>query len=170
MPTLSVLVVSLTIVPSSVQPAAVPIDDQDSVPDPLVVRTVEDDPSALGQVYVTPLKAVVPVTASVEDRVVAPDTVNVPDKDMESFKDNVIDEPSVTSPPPERLVPVETVTFGLDKAELGMDLKVLSEPESVLFVKVWVVSVPTRVVVASGTVTTLAAVGVQVRVPVEPPD
>lgn len=111
-----------------------------------------------------------PFRVVVEDKVVAPDTVNVPDKEMESFKDRVIDEPKVTSPPPERLVPEDTVTLEFVRAELGMLVKVFEEPDRLLLVKVWVVSVPTKVVVASGRVIILSAVGVHVNVPVGPPD
>lgn len=114
------------------------------------------------------LKVVAPVTAKVEERVVAPATVKVPEMEGESFKDRVTDDPKDTSPPPERLVPAVTVTLELDKAELGRLVKVLDDPERDLLVKVWVLSVPTRVVVTSGKVITLGAVGVQVKVPVEP--
>lgn len=109
-----------------------------------------------------------PETAREEDKVLAPETASVPDNEMESFKERVVDPPSDTSPPPDKLVPGETVILELDKAELAILFKVLSEPEIVLLVNVWVVSVPTIVVVASGMVIVLAAVGVQVNVPVDP--
>lgn len=47
-PTLSDRFCSLTIDPSSAHPAAADTLPQDNVPDPLVVRTVEDDPSEEG--------------------------------------------------------------------------------------------------------------------------
>ena len=43
-PTLSVEVVSLIVVPSSVQPAAEDNDPQESVPEPLLDKTVSDEP------------------------------------------------------------------------------------------------------------------------------
>lgn len=78
--------------------------------------------------------------------------LNTPEMVGESFKDKVTDDPRVTSPPPLRLVPAETVTLLLVKAELGMLVRVLDEPDRLLLVKVWVVSMPTRVVVAAGKV------------------
>ena len=102
---------------------------------------------------------------------VAPETVKVPEREIESFKFKVVDPPKETVPPPERLVPAETVIEESDRAELGILEKLFDEPDKVLLVKVWVVSVPTRVVVASGKVMILAEpVGVQVKVPVGPPD
>ena len=74
--------------------------------------------------YVTPFK------------VVAPDTVRVPESETESFKLKVVDPPKLTSPPPERFVPAETVILELAKAEFEILVIVLSEPEIVLFVKV----------------------------------
>lgn len=116
-------------------------------------------------------RVVAPVTVSAEERVEAPDTANVPPKVMESFKPIVAEEPNVISPPPVRLVPAETVILLLVKAELGILVRVLSDPEMDLFFKVSVVSVPTRVVVASGSVIIFGLpVGVQVKVPVGPPD
>ena len=93
-----------------------------------------------------------------------------PETAGEEAKDKVTELPKVTSPPPERLVPAVTVTLELDRAELGILVKVLDEPDKDLLVNVWVLSVPTKVVVASGRVMVLVAVGVQVRVPVGPPD
>ena len=97
-------------------------------------------------------------------------TAKVPEMDGESFKAKVIDDPKLTSPPPDRLVPAVTVTLELVKAELGMLVKVLEEPEIDLLVRVSVVSFPTKVVVISGKVIVLVAVGVQVKVPAGPPD
>ena len=114
-------------------------------------------------------RVLAPVTAKVEESVVAPETVKVPVMAGESFKAMVMELPSLTSPPPVRLVPAVTVILASVKAEAGMLVKVLSAPDIVLLVKVCVVSIPTRVVVASGRVITLAAVGVQVKVPVGPP-
>ena len=68
------------------------------------------------------------MTAKVEDSVVAPDTVNAPAIDGASFKAKVTEEPKLTSPPPDKLVPAVTVIFPLDNAELGIAEKVLSEP------------------------------------------
>ena len=83
----------------------------------------------------------------------------------------VTELPRSTEPPPDMLVPAVTVREGLDRPELGILLKVLSLPEMVLLVSVWLVLVPTTVVVASGNVIVLLLdVGVQVMVPVTPPD
>ncbi len=113
----------------------------------------------------SPVSVVFPVTARVEERVVAPVTVRVPEIEGEDFRLKVTDEPSDTSPPSARLVPAVTVTLELLKAELGILVKVLADPERDLLVKVSVVVLPTRVSVISGRVIILAAVGVQVKVP-----
>lgn len=76
--------------------------------------------------------------------------VSCPEIEGASFKDRVIDEPKLTSPPPDKLVPAETVTLELVKAELGILVKVLDEPDKDLLVKVSVVSLPIRVVVVAG--------------------
>ncbi len=75
-----------------------------------------------------------------------------PEKEGEDLAERVIDPPSETVPPPVKLVPAVTVTAEFDRAELGILVKVLALPERDLLVKVWVVSVPTRVVVAPGRV------------------
>ncbi len=74
----------------------------------------------------------------------------------ESFKAIVMEDPKVISPPPVKLVPAVTVTLELVRAELGILVRVLEEPEIDLLVKVWVVSIPTRMVVAPGRVNLLA--------------
>ena len=60
----------------------------------------------------------------------------MPDRVTEFFKLKVVEPPKLTSPPPERFVPAETVILALVRAELGIFFKVLSEPEIVLLVKV----------------------------------
>src|SRR3989344_6959663 len=99
-----------------------------------------------------------------------PDTPKLPDRETLSFKFKVMDPPKATSPPPVRLVPAETVNLPLDKAEFGILVNVLEDPDIVLLVKVWVKSIPTRVVVPSGKVIVLSAVGTQVSVPAVPPE
>lgn len=79
-----------------------------------------------------------------------------------------IDPPNETDPPPDNPLPVLIVMEALDRAELGILLKVLEDPEIVLLVKVCVALSSNTVPVASGRVIILAEVGVQVRVPVEP--
>ena len=108
-------------------------------------------------------KVVAPVTARVEDKVVAPEALSVPESSIESFKETVMDDPKDTSPPPVRLVPAETVTFELVRAELGMLVKVLVEPEIDLLVNVSVVALPTKVSVALGKVSWLILLPVKVR-------
>ena len=94
-----------------------------------------------------------------------------PEMEGEEARLKVTELPRSTEPPPDMLVPAVTVREGLDRPELGILLKVLSLPEMVLLVSVWLVLVPTTVVVASGSVMVLLLdVGVQVRVPVTPPD
>src|SRR3989344_3107101 len=81
-----------------------------------------------------------------------PDTPKLPDIETLSFKFKVMDPPKATSPPPVRLVPAETVNLPLDKAEFGILVNVLEDPDIVLLVKVWVKSIPTRVVAVEGKV------------------
>lgn len=90
-----------------------------------------------------------------------------PENEGESLAEMVIEPPKLTSPPPLKFVPALMVTLELERPELGILVKVFDEPDKLLLVRVWVVSVPSRVVVASGRVMILKAVGVQVRVPVD---
>ena len=113
---------------------------------------------------------VAPDTASVDERVLAPETARVPLKEIEESRDRVVDPPKLTLPPPVKFVPAETVIDEFESAELEILVIVLLDPEIVLFCKVSVLVAPIKVVVASGKVIILAAVGVQVRVPVGPPD
>ena len=85
---------------------------------------------------VAPVKVVVPVTAKVEESTVAPATVNVPVIDGESFKEIDFDSPKAISPPPARLLPAVMVIFALDKADIGILVKVFVDPEIDLLVKV----------------------------------
>lgn len=117
-----------------------------------------------------PVKETVEARVAAPFKVLAPLTVKVPARETESDKARLTEPPKETDPPPDKLVPAERVMEELDKAELGILEKLLDEPDKVLLVRVWVVSVPTRVVVASGRVIVLATVGVQVKVPVGPPD
>lgn len=77
-----------------------------------------------------------PVVVSVLERVVAPLTPKVPDKETESFRDKVADPPKLISPPPVKFVPAVTVILELVRAELGMLVMVLEEAFRVLLVKV----------------------------------
>ena len=175
--------------PETLHPLAVAIEVQVRLPLPSSTNAVAAAPWEEGKVYETPPtereveervvapvtpsvddRVVAPVTARVEERVVAPATVKVPVMDGESFKAMVAEEPKVISPPPVRLVPAVMVIFELARAELEILVMVLLDPLIVLLVKVCVLSIPTKVVVTSGRVMVLAAVGVQVRVPVGPPD
>ena len=115
-------------------------------------------------------RVVAPVVVKVDERIVGPVTVKVPAMVGESFKDIVADPPNTMSPPPVRLVPAVSVILLFVKAELDMLVKVLDEPEIVLLIRISVVSFPTKVVVKSGRLIVLVAVGVQVNVPVGPPD
>lgn len=96
------------------------------------------------------------VDATVDARVEVPDTFKVPDNAIESFSPTVTDDPSSTSPPPVRLVPALIVILLLVKAELGILVRVLSDPEIDLFFKVSVVSVPISVVDVPGRLNILA--------------
>lgn len=73
-------------------------------------------------------------------------------------------EPKVISPPPDNPVPAVIVILEEANAAMGILDKVLDDPEIVLLVKVLVVSIPTRVVVASGKVKVLAVVGLKLIV------
>ena len=115
-------------------------------------------------------KVVAPETVSVDERVVAPLTARVPPKEIESLSESVADPPKFISPPPVRFVPAETVILELERAEFAILVIVLFDPEIVLFSKVSVLVAPIKVVVTSGKVIILVAVGVQVKVPVGPPD
>ncbi len=59
-----------------------------------------------------------------------------PDIEGDDARLKVIDPPSDTSPPPDKLVPAVTVTLELVKPELGILVKVLLEPDNDLLVKV----------------------------------
>ena len=109
---------------------------------------------SIPSVVTFPVRVEAPVTAKVDESVVAPDTAKVPDKDTESFRETVTDPPKDTSPPPVRFVPAETVILELSSSEL--DIFWPSNDTSP---------------VASGKVIVLAEpAGVQVKVPVGPPD
>ena len=123
---------------------------------PILFAPIRYSPLVVSLVNASPGAAAVPSARS-----------TWPAKVGESLPEIVIDEPNSTSPPPVRLVPAVTVTLWFAKAELGILVKVLSDPEIVLLVTVWVVLVPTKVVVASGKVIVLVWVGVQVKVPEE---
>ena len=62
-----------------------------------------------------------------------------------SLREIVADDPREISPPPVRLVPGEIVILELDKALLGILVKVLLLPERLLLVRVWVLLVKTNV-------------------------
>lgn len=115
-----------------VVPVVAPIEIAVAAPPIFKVVTVELRRLKVVAVEVRspPFKAKSPV------KVVSPVTVKVPDKEMESFKDRVADEPKEISPPPDKLVPAVTVTLLLDRAELGRLVKVLLEPDMLLLVKV----------------------------------
>ena len=88
---------------------------------------------------------ILPPTERVPETVASPTTPKLPEmvaeaREMLSFKETVAEDPREISPPPVKLVPAVTVTLELDKAELGILVKVLEEPERVLFVRVWVLS------------------------------
>lgn len=98
-----------------------------------------------------------PPVDSIPETVASPTTPRFPeivaeviDKSLLRFKVTLL--PNDTSPPPERLVPAVTVTLELDKAELGMLVKVLSLPDMLLLVSVCVALVRTTVPVACGNV------------------
>lgn len=82
----------------------------------------------------------------------------------------LIDPPSETDPPPAKPVPVLIVIVEFDRAELGILVMVLFEPLMVLFVRVWAAVSKTTLPVAFGNVIVWFVVGVQVKVPVGPPD
>lgn len=131
-------------------------------------------PAVIKPILFVPIRYSPVSTSSVN---VSPGAVAVPSANLttpeitgELAKDKVIELPKVTSPPPLKLVPAVTVTLELVRAELGILVRVFEPPEMDLLVRVSVVSFPTRVVVASGRVMVLAAAGVQVRVPMGPPD
>ena len=95
-PTLSVTVVSLTIVPSSCQPELPPPQEaQERVPDPSVCRqllaTCEE-----GHVYVWVLNVVAPVTARVEEPVIGPEALREPETKSE---DPTVEEAVAKIPP-----------------------------------------------------------------------
>ena len=48
----------------------------------------------------------------------APETVKVPEREMESFRLRVVEPPKDTEPPPVRLVPAETVMEDESSSEL----------------------------------------------------
>lgn len=97
-------------------------------------------------------KVAAPVTSRVEERIVAPLTVKVPEIVGEDFNDKVTESPRFASPPPVKFVPAEIVIFEFVKAEFGILVRVFVDPEIDLFVKVFVVSVPIKVVEEEGSV------------------
>ena len=86
-------------------------------------------------------------------KVVVPETVSVPDKDMESLSDRVVDPPKETDPPPVKLVPAETVNDELSNSELAIFCPSKETSPEV-----------------SGRVIVLSVVGVHDKVPVGPPE
>lgn len=98
---------------------------------PILFAPIRYSPVSVSLVKVKPGAAAVPSA-----NLTTPPAVNVPLKEMESFKEMVAEEPKVISPPPVRLVPAVTVILLLLRAELGMLVKVLLEPDMDLLVKV----------------------------------
>lgn len=116
------------------------------VAEPAVIKPIEFEPIRYSPVSASLVNvkdgaAAVPSASDITPEIVG-----------ESFKAMVMDEPKFTSPPPVRLVPAVTATLELTRAELGILVKVLDEPDRDFLVRVWVVSVPTKVVVAEGRV------------------
>ena len=115
------------------------------IPDPDV--SVERDSPVPFPISKAPFAAVdvfIPVPPFVVDTGTDRDTLVVPPKD--------------TAPPPVNPVPVLTVTEDDMRLELGMFDKVFNEASIVLFDKVCATSVPTKVVLESGTFRVLLAV------------